>query len=451
MSLAKELAYFVKNIQMSDFSEEAILRARNAIRDCVSVLVKAVDSETGKIILDYGRQFQREPVCSVLGTSFKTTPDMAALINGTLAHALDFDDVNNTMQGHPSVALLPAVWAMGEYTGASGEDILLAYLTGFEVQTRIGRIARPSHYATGFHATGTMGAFGAAAACAKLLKLSEEQIQMAIGIVSSMAAGLRDNFGTMTKPLHAGRAAENGVTAALLAQKGFTSEPEILLTPKCFNRVFNIQQDIPESGVFDIKAKPEIMIEGIMIKKYPSCACTHLALDGLFGILKRNNIRPNQIKRIFVTVNPWAMDTLIHNHPQTGLEGKFSMQYCLAAAAIDGKITLETFTDERVQEPVVQELLQRVEVTLDESYGRIYMCATVGVETKKGFKESVYVDFPTGSPEKPMSEEELKEKFINCICGTSVARNIDRILECFDTFGAQENIRELTWLLTSQG
>lgn len=448
MSLAKEMAYFVRDIQLSDFSDEAVLRARNAIRDCVSVLIKAVDSETGKIILEYGRLFQREPVCSVLGTDFRTTPDMAALLNGTLSHALDFDDVNNTMQGHPSVALLPAIWAMGEYTKASGEEMLLAYLTGFEVQTRIGRIARPSHYATGFHATGTMGAFGAAAASAKLLKLSIDQIQTAIGIVSSMAAGMRDNFGTMTKPLHAGRAAENGITAALLAQMGFTSEKEILLTPKCFNRIFNIKQEIPKSGVFDIKAKPEIMIEGIMLKKYPSCACTHLALDGLFGILQKNHITHNQIKRIFVTVNPWAMDTLIHNHPLTGLEGKFSMQYCLAVAAIDGKVTLETFTDERVQEPVVQELLRRVEVSLDESYGRIYMCCTVGVETKDGFTESVYVDFPTGAPEKPMSEGELREKFTDCIKGTPVEKNLDKILDCFDHFAELKDINELSKLLT---
>ena len=449
MSLSKELAYFVKNVKLSDFPDRAIEIARNAIRDCISVAIKACDSECGKIIMDYAGEFNREPLCSVFGTGFKTTPDMAAVVNGTLSHALDFDDVNNTMQGHPSVALVPAVFAIGEYVHASGADVLLAYLTGFEVQCRIGRIARPSHYATGYHATATMGTFGATAACAKLLNLDEDQIMTAIGIASSMATGMRDNFGTMTKPLHAGLAAEHGITASLLARKGFTSNKEMLFTDKCFNKILNIRQEIPASDVFTIdKNKTEIMSDGIWIKLYPSCACTHLALDGLFGILKRNNITYEKIKRIFVTVNPWAMDTLIHNRPTIGLEAKFSMQYCLAVAAIDGKVTLDSFEDSRVQKPDVQELLRRVEVTQDESYGRIYMNCTVGVETVDGFSESVYVKYPMGCHENPSPEDDLKEKFRSCLKGCTVENNVDKILDLFDSFTEVEDISNLVKLIT---
>lgn len=238
MSVTEQLAAFTAHIVYEDVPSQAYARAKDAILDGLGCALVGSPTSTGKIIVQYVRDRGGEACAGVIGGGFKTSAPLAALANGTMAHALDFDDVNWSISGHPTVPLLPAVLALGQEVHASGQEVLLAYTLGFEVETKIGLGVNPRHYDLGWHATSTLGTLGAAAACAKLLHLDVQHTQTTLGIAASTAAGLRQNFGTMTKPFHPGQAAMNGVTAALLAQLGWTADSHILEAPYGFCQLY---------------------------------------------------------------------------------------------------------------------------------------------------------------------------------------------------------------------
>jgi len=363
---------------------------------------------------------------------------------GTLSHALDFDDIYWPMTGHPSVTILPAIFALGGETGAGGKKVIEAFVAGFEVEAIIGEATSEYHYHRGWHTTGTIGPLGSAAACAKLLGLNRSEIINALGIAASHASGLRQNFGTMTKPLHAGNSARAGVVAALLAKSGFTADESILEAELGFANVF-CGKGIHRLGPAAMEKAGKtwaLLNPGRTVKKYPSCGCTAAAIDCILDIRLESRLMPSDIELIECLVSPKATGILIRNRPFTGLEGKFSMQYCLAVAVLDGEVGLKQFTDERVCREDVQGLISKVSLIGHPLYERLGQ-ASVRISTGSGLFEKE-TDYSRGSPENPMTYQEMKDKFMMCSEGVishEAAAGLEEMISCLEGI---DDIRTLT-------
>jgi 2-methylcitrate dehydratase PrpD len=351
-----------------------------------------------------------------------------------MAHALDFDDVNWSMSGHPTAPLLPAVLALGQEVHASGSDVLLAYALGFEVETKIGLGINPRHYDLGWHATSTLGTLGAAAACAKLLSLDVEKTRMTFGIAASTAAGLRQNFGTMTKPLHPGQAAMNGVTAAQLAHLGWTADANILEAPYGFCQLYAGPNQYSLDDMVKRLGNPyELLATGVAIKQYPCCAFTHRALDGILALVQQHQLSAADVVAVECLVGRPTIEVLIHSRPQTGLEGKFSMQYCLAAALLDKRIGLLSFSDEKVRRPAAQQLFERVTMRLhpeaqDKSTNGEELPVTVTVTLRDGRTLSAPIPHAKGHPANPLTAIALQDKFEDCAYGVLERQDLRQVI-----------------------
>ena len=299
----------------------------------------------------------------LFGAGRASAPE-AAWINGTAAHALDFDDV--AQRGHPSAVLVPAILAEAEAIGASGEAMVLAYAAGYETWAELVRRESDQHHNKGWHPTGIFGAIGAAAACASLRRLDAEQAAHAIALGASQSAGLMSNFGTMTKPFHAGRSAHAGVVSARLAEKGFTAALDTLEHPQGFLAAVSPAGRIDRESAIEAGSVWKLARDGVAVKKYPLCYCTHRALDGMLDLLQADRVDAGKVSRVTVSTSP-RYATILRNHaPQTGLEAKFSMEFAMASALIAGRASPAELTDDFVRRPDVQALMKRVVVKQDE-------------------------------------------------------------------------------------
>ena len=364
MNLTKRVAEYISTTGLEDFPPDAIDAAKAAIIDCLGCALAGSREPLADVLCDYVNGMGGTPTATVIGRGFRTSTVEAALINGAMSHALDYDDVTYITKTHPSAHLIPGALPLAEETGATGADLLLAYLVGFEVACAVGDAISPAYFDDlGWHPTGPLGTLGAAAAAARLLRLNPEQTAMAVSLGASQAAGLRQNFGTMTKPYHAGAACRAGVNAAKLVQAGFTASDDALEGRFGFMRAFSGGSDYDPDRVAASLGSRCFMVEsGIEIKKYPCCGSAHLALDATSQLLRRECFSADQVDRIDVLVDFDPPRSLIHSRPTGGLEGKFSMQYCLAAEIIDGQIGLGSFTDEQVARAEAQDLIPRIEM-----------------------------------------------------------------------------------------
>ena len=435
MGVTRQLATFVVDTSFADIPAPANARAKEAILDGLGCALVGSPTPIGKLVTRYVRERCETPRAAVIGSGYKTSAALAALANGTMAHALDFDDVNWSMSGHPTVPLLPAVLALGQEIRASGADVLLAYTLGFEVETQIGLGVNPRHYNLGWHATSTLGTLGAAAACAKLLGLDVENTCMALGIAASTAAGLRQNFGTMTKPLHPGQAAMNGVTAAQLAQLGWTADANILEAPYGFCQLYAGANQYNLDDIVKRLGNPfELLATGVAIKQYPCCAFTHRALDGMLSLVQQHQLSAADVVGVECRVGRPTMEVLIHTRPQTGLEGKFSMQYCMAAALLDKRIGSLSFSDEKVRRPAAQQLFERVTMTLHPEAQRDGtsgegLPVTVMVMLRDGRTLSEHIQHPKGHPANPLTAIALQDKFEDCAYGVLERQDLRQVIE----------------------
>jgi 2-methylcitrate dehydratase PrpD len=356
---------------------------------------------------------------TVLATRTRTQPAQAALLNATAGHALDFDDVADQIKGHPSVVLVPALLALTEANGNSGRELLEAYVVGFEVACAIARgLPVERHYRLGWHATATIGVLAAACAAGRLLCLDEVRMRHALGIASSMASGSRQNFGTMTKPLHAGMAARDAVVAAQLAAGGFTADPDQLEGPLGY---FSLYGGEPDAGaVASALAGRRVLLEhGLNAKKYACCYETHRVADAALALYARG-LRACDVRSVALNVQPGGTQAINHHRPTTGLQGKFSAEYVVAACLIDGRLSLSTFTDEAVQRAEAQALVQRV--AIQEAVappfgppGFQHAYATVDVTLGDGSRVRERCDVPRGHAAAPLSDAELDSKFRDCL------------------------------------
>ena len=428
---------------------EARQRAAIALRDTVGVILAGAPEAAANIIR---RTIVAESqgACSVLGTAERASASDAALANGVAAHAHDYDDMCFVSMAHPSCALVPSILAAGELTVASGAAVLDAYVAGFEVECRLGLVMNPRHYhERGWHCTSSIGTLGAAAAAARLLRLDATSTLHTLGIAASLACGLKENIGSMVKPLHAGMAARNGVMAARLAKAGFTASEQSIEGPQGYLAAMDSQK--PPSALAeaaaDLGSRWEILDTGVTVKLYPSCAATHPPLDALLGLKRRHNFVAEDIAAIDVEVDSMTPRLLIYSRPSTALEAKFSMPFCAAAAIVFGHPTLETFDVEKIRDPRIQKLLPLVTLRANPDFDAAAHLsqANVTVRLKDGRTVAERADGARGYPGR-LSDDELNTKFVACAERSLTYAAAARVLDVLRAIEVTPNIAELTQL-----
>ena len=458
MGLTQEVAGFVVKTTQRNIPAEVISLAKNFILDGLGVALAGSTDECSRIVQEQIRRMEAKSDCAVLGTGLRAPAAKAALANGVAAHAMDYDDTQLStskeavygLLTHPTTPVLAGVLAIGEKEKISGGDLLLAYLIGVEVECRIADSINPHHYRSGFHSTATMGGLGAAMAVGKLLRLKEEALSRTLGIAASMASGLRENFGTMTKPLHAGRAAENGVTAALLAQAGFTAATNILEARRGFYNAMAGGYD--KSKIAGRLGRPYFMqTPGISIKPYPSGSLSHPAQDLILDLVRQHDLRAESIQAIDVGTNSNVPNALIYPMPKTALEGKFSIPFCMAIAVLERKAGIAQFTDKKVRDRRVIDLMKRVTLYVDdelEALGYDQVRSRIRIKLRDGKMIEGRCDVARGHPEKPMSWAELEEKFRDCAALVLPRKNTE---ETIQMVARLEQLRSLNPLLRALG
>ncbi len=458
--ITQEIASYVVRTRYRDLLDDVIELARGFILDGLGVALAGSTEECARIVQRQTLQMGGKKEASILGTPVMAPAPRAALANGVAGHAMDYDDtqLSTSKQAvyglltHPTTPVLAAVLAISEREKMSGKDLVLAYVLGVEVECRIADAINPRHYQSGFHSTATMGGLGAAMAVGKLLQLREEALVRALGIAASMASGLRENFGTMTKPLHAGRAAENGITAALLARDGFTAATNILEAHRGFFNAMAGGYD--ESKIKGRLGSPYFMKQpGISIKPYPSGSLSHPAQDLILDLVKQHNLKADDVEAIDVGTNSNVPNALIYPMPKTALEGKFSIPFCMAIAVIERKAGIEQFQDRKVRDKKVVELMKRVTLYVDqelEQLGYDQVRSRVRVRLKNGRLVEGRYDVARGHPEKPMSWTDLAEKFCDCAGVVLPRKKIDAAIRLVAQIEALKTLKPLFGALSAK-
>ncbi len=450
MHVTAMLAEFISKSRFEDCPPTVVEAARRAIMDCLGVMLAGSTEPAARIVQAVAQVEGGTPLATIVGTGRRTGAVWAALANGTAAHALDFDDTNFAMMGHPSAPVLSAALAAGELGLATGQDLVHAFLLGFEVETTIAEVINPAHYEHGWHATCTLGTLGAAAAAARILGLDTAQTATALAVAASQSSGLKENFGTMTKPFHAGHAARSGVLAALLAREGWTASAQALEGPQGYLQVFSAGRRA--LGALDTLGQPwKITTTGVAVKPFPSCACTHSIIDGALELRRTHALRPEQIASVTIGVNKVVPRILIHSNPKSGLEAKFSGEFSAAAALVDGRVGIATFSDDKVRDAGVRALMGRVAMTVDpEIPGELerHMWTRLTLRLTDGRTLSIGPREVPGHPGNPLTAAALQEKFTECAAVVLPADRVGALAEMLQRLDACPDLRSLTAILS---
>src|ERR1700731_2156447 len=375
--LTRYVGQIVLQTKFENIPAKVIELSKKSILDGFGLALAGSRADSGPISRKYIEQCGGNAKATVIGTAMKTSPRFAALLNGISIHADDFDDTQlaaakDRVYGlliHPTVPVLPAIFALAEQRAVSGKEWMLAYHVGAEVECKISEAISPRHYQDGFHTTGTCGSFGSAAACAKLLNFDLPKTLNTFGLAASQSGGLRENFGTMTKPFQAGRAAECGLESAELVSLGWSAAEQILEADRGFFHAFGGSYD--PAAIVGRLGKPWTFVSPrISLKPYPSGSLAHPAMTELARLIEANNIRAAQVERIDVGANHNMTTTLLHHQPKTGLEAKFSMEFCMAILLLERKAGLGEFSDKAAQRPAVQEMIRRINFYVDKDAER---------------------------------------------------------------------------------
>jgi len=454
MTFALELAKRINALTFDELPPQAIHWAKVGILDTVGVTLAGADEEATRIVADVVLRGAAAGPALVFGRNRRASPLDAALVNGTASHALDFDDCNNTLGGHPSVPILPALFALAEDTGGSGRELITAYVAGFETECKLSLGVNFYQYTRGWHPTATLGVFGCAAACARLLGLSDERTATALAIAASLASGIKSNFGTMVKPLHVGHCTRNGLFAALLARGNFTANASAFEHKQGYFNVFNGPGNYDAGKILPAWGKPlDIVSPGIAIKQYPCCGSTHPALDAMLALRRAHRLGAEDIARVDVWIHARRLEHTNRPDPRTPLDAKFSVQYCVARAANDGTIAIEHFEDDAIRDAAVRGLLPKIHAapyTTAQFPAENHFGAEVRVETKDGRTLSHKVEQPFGrTAEYPLPSELLKEKFDNCARRALSPAAVARLYGVIQEFENLDNVRELTAIIAA--
>lgn len=400
-------------------SAKAVDKLRLAVLDTLAAMLSGVHEEVSRCVLTTVVAATGDGPATVIGHRQRADVVGAALVNGTMAHACDYDDTSWTAWGHPSAPALPALLAAAERRGRSGLDVLTALCAAIEVQKAIGLVCQPHHYVMGWAPAATLGVFGAAGGAAKVLGLGQEQVQMALGIAASRAAALRLNLGTMTKPLHVGFAARDGLEAALLAQAGVTSNPRALDGENGFFDVYGPGHG-PLDGVVEVLGNPfEVVDPGLSPKLYPACSETHAAVDAILELRAEHELVADAVKRIRCGLTPVAVGNLPYGEPETAHQCRFSAQYCVATALVTGRLGIAEFESECIGDARVRDVIARTEVyvhpdLVSDEPVTFSSPAIVTVETADGRTYEKRIRAMRGHPENPVEAADIETKFLDC-------------------------------------
>ncbi|MFH2067000.1 MAG: MmgE/PrpD family protein [Pseudomonadota bacterium] len=441
--MTRRLAEFIVQTDSDKIPPENYEHAKVAFLDWLGVTIAGMDDPMVEKLIAYADAMGGNPQATIIGHDMKKSVSQAALINGTSSHVLDYDDTLVSFLGHPSVTLFPSLLALSEWQGKNGRDFLTAYLMGLQIGGTIGVCAGLDHYMAGWHATSTLGHLASAAGCAKLLGLNVTQTQYALGIAATQSSGLKRVFGTMCKPFHAGRSSQAGLMAALLAQNDFTSAEDILEGPQGFFQVLKGKVNEDVLGLLGLGWD----VVNISQKYHASCHATHSPLEAAVGIVKAEKIHLNSIRTITVRSSRMALDAAGKTTPATGLEGKFSIPYCVANALLRGETGIQAFTDEKVNAPEVKALMQKIKVELDP--GKTALEAHVDMELVDGKQFTGFSDILQQIPPLEFKKDRVARKFMD-LCGSRLsldkAEQTCRIVQSLEN---TENMKQVAEGLSS--
>ena len=459
-SLTAYVARFITESKASSIPAEVMHLGKRSILDGIGLALAGNAAESGHIVRTYLKTLgcPLDKGCTVIGTGMKVPARFAAFANGIAIHADDYDDTQlavakDRVYGlltHPTAPALPPVLALGELGNRSGLDVLTAYQLAVEAETKISEAINPRHYDHGFHSTATIGAIAAAAGAARMLRLNTEQTRRAIGIGASQSAGLRENFGTMTKPFHPGRSAESGIVAAEFAKLGWTATPIVLEAGRGFFKAAGGGYD---AAAIDGKlGNPwSFASPGVSIKPHPSGSLTHPGMGLMLDLIRKNDIKPAQVIKVKVGTNRHMPNALIHHRPTNELQAKFSMEFCMAILLLERKAGLAEFTDKVVNRPDVKKMIEKVEFSVHpeaEAAGYEKMTTIIDIELADGRSIRGRADFGKGSPANPMSDDELAGKFRECAAwGKLPGASAEKVVHMVFNLEKLKSIRELTKLL----
>jgi 2-methylcitrate dehydratase PrpD len=451
MPLASRLADRICRFGEGDATERAFSQAKAAITDTIGVTLAGAPEPCTQILFNVQGIGGAAGEALIFGTDRRTSALDAALVNGTASHALDYDDFSGVLGGHQSVPLVAALFAAGEERHVTGRQLLLAYLVGVETEIRLARAVNYHHYDKGWHPTSTLGTIGAAAAASHLLRLDRQRTAMALAIAPSLSSGLKANFGTMTKPLHIGHCGRNGLFAALLAEAGFDANASVFEHTQGFFNVFN------GPGLFDADkalagwgAPLEIEHQSIALKQFPCCGSAHPAIMMMLKLAREEAIAAGDVRRIEIMPHGRRLRHTNTPHPKTSLQAKFSVQYGVVRALLDGAVRLKDFEGDAHLEPAITRLLDLTEARphpdmaddAAEQWG-----AEVIVTMKDGRKLSRRVDNLVGrGGDNPMTPDELWEKFSDCAGRTLPREQIAPLFERLETLEAARDVNLVTQL-----
>lgn len=447
MSTTEELAQLISSAQFDALPPEVVDVAKVVILDGLAVTLAGSAEPAAQIVSEYVREMGGAPQCSVFGQGFKTSPVMAAFANGVAGHVLDYEVMWHPAT-HATSPTLPGILALAEVQHATGPEIITALVTGFEVQGRI-RVASAELDLRGFHPPGVVGVMGSAAAASVMLDLPAEQIRMALGIAASRAGGVSANTGTMTKSTHCGNAGRMGLEAALLAAKGFTGHPDIFEHPTGYAAVIFGEGFEIEAVTRDFGNPYRMVDPGVGIKKHPSQYGTHRGIDAALELRQTYDIDPAKIRSVHVETP--VMQYTGRPSPKTGLEGKFSFQYTVASALLDGRITIDTFTDEQLQRRELQDLLAKTNLTMNPDIPANFdqMWVTVRAQMEDGAEHTVRCDRPRGIWGNPLTRDERLEKVRQCASRVLSGEDVEAVIEIVEDLeqGSSRDVEELVELL----
>lgn len=421
------IARFAARIGFDDLPAEVVRHTKRCLLDYVGLVIGASDEAAVGRALEAVRELGGQPQAGVLGTGVRTSAEHAALVNGVASHVLDYDDTHLPTVIHPTGPAMSAALAVGEWKGASGRELAAAFAAGFEVECRVGLSVHPEHYDAGWHITGTAGTFGAAAAAGRLLGLDRQRMSWALGMAGSQAAGVREQFGSMAKSLHVGKAAANGVLGALLASHGFDATEQIFEGRRGFNAVLSSGQHL-EQLTDGLGQRWEFANNGI--KPYACGVVTHPIIDAVRRLRGREQLTPEQVAAIDVRAHPLVPELTGKREPRVGLEGKFSIYHCAAIALLDGAAGPGQFSDGAVRRPEAVELRRRVRVSVEP--GLKENQAEVTISLRDGRMLTERVEAATGTPQNPMSDDALREKVHDLVWPFMPLWKEQRLLELVD-------------------
>ena len=451
-TLASRIARWACALDGETLDAEVVAGLRLAVLDCLAAVLAGVPEEVSGLAAGHAPGPEGDGVATVIGHGKRTTMAGAAFANGTTAHACDYDDSSWVSWTHPTAAVLPAALAAAEARDLTGRCLLTALCVGLEVTKALGVGIQPEHYKLGWHPTGTLGVFGATAAVAKALGLGVERACAALGIAVSCSAGVGANVGTMTKPMHVGFAARNGVESALLAAAGMTANPRAFEGEEGFFDVY-VPGHGPVDHLADSLGNPfEVVEPGLVPKIYPCCADLHASIDAMLALRAEHALLPDSVSRVRCGITPIAMSSNPYPDPRTKLEAKFSQEYVVAAALVRGRVGLAEFEADAVDDAEIRRVMKRVEVEVlpelsDEDSVSFASPAVVEVTTADGRTLRKEVRKLKGHPDNPITARDLEAKFLQCaervLDGGAARRVMDMVADLENLPKVQGLVREL--------